>query len=198
MCKTCLVVTSIKVYASGGLATTNGLGFASGSHIIVPSSVFLPSLAAALRVTQGGRGAFEHARTTSVIIHGNVRVLCLSCFSFCKSLSSISFECASELIRIEPYAFDSSLESITIPCLVQFIDGSACATISKILISITSDSSYVVIKWYFILGSFKATLNRYPGDASQISISHQIQVICASCVVYCESLSLVSFDLIRN
>jgi hypothetical protein len=50
-------------------------------------------------------------------------------------------ECDSELIRIESKAFSScSLESVTILRHLQFIDGSAFATISKISISITSDN----------------------------------------------------------
>jgi hypothetical protein len=193
MCKVCLVVAGVKVCASGGSATTNGLGLASGGHIIVPSSVFFSSLTAALRVTQVGRGAFEHARIASVIIHCHIRVLCSSCFSFCKSLSSISFECTSELIRIKSGAFDSpsSLESTTIPRHVQFIDGSGFAIISKISISMTSDNSSFVVGSCFILGSLKATLNRYFSDASQIGISRQIQVIRVSCFAYCESLSSV-------
>jgi hypothetical protein len=110
-----LVVAGIRVCASGGSATTNGLGLASDGHIIVPSSVLFPSLTAALRVTQVGGGACEQARITSVIIHRHVRILCSSCFVFWKSLASISFECDSQLIRIESKAFSSSPESITIP-----------------------------------------------------------------------------------
>jgi 1-acyl-sn-glycerol-3-phosphate acyltransferase len=137
------------VCTSGGSAMTNRLGSASGGHIITPLSAFFPSFAAALRVTQVGCGAFEHARITSVIIHRHIRIFCSSCFSFCRSLSSISFECDSELIRIESKAFSSSsLESITIPRHVQFIDGSAFPTISKISISVTSDYSYFGVKSY--------------------------------------------------
>jgi hypothetical protein len=140
--------------------------------------------------------ALLSTRITSVIIHRNVRVLCSSCFSFCKSFSLISFECASELIRIESGAFDSSsFESITISHSIQFIDGSAFASISRILIWIISDNSYFVVKSYFILGPLKATLNRYFGDASQISISRQIQVIYVSCFAYCKSLSSVSLEI---
>jgi hypothetical protein len=52
-----------------------------------------------------------------------------------------------------------------------------------------------VVKSYFILGSSKATLNRYFGDTSQVSISCQIQVICLSCFAYYESRSLVLFEI---
>jgi hypothetical protein len=45
------------------------------------------------------------------------------------------------------------------------------------------------------LGSSKAILNRYFGDASHISISRQIQVLYLSCFAYCESLSSVSFEI---
>jgi hypothetical protein len=129
MCKACLVVAGVRPCASGRSAITNGLDLVSGGHAIVPSSVFVPSLAAVLGVTQVGRSAFEHARITSVIIHRHVQILCSSCFSFYKSLSSISFECDLELTRIESKAFSSSLESITIPRHVQLRDGSIFTTI---------------------------------------------------------------------
>jgi hypothetical protein len=121
----------------GRISNDQRIGSASGGHSIVPSSVFFPLFAAALRVTQIGRGVFEHARITLVIIHRHVRVLCSLCFSFYKSLSSILFVCDSELIRIASKVFSSSLESITIPRHVQFINGSAFATISKILQSMS-------------------------------------------------------------
>jgi hypothetical protein len=39
---------------------------------------------------------------TSVTIPRRVQILCPECFSYCKSLSSISFEIDSELTHIEP------------------------------------------------------------------------------------------------
>jgi hypothetical protein len=45
------------------------------------------------------------------------------------------------------------------------------------------------------LGSSKATLDRYFGDASHVSISRQSQILCLSCFAHCESLSSVSFEI---
>jgi hypothetical protein len=49
-----LVVLSFEVCASGGSATTIGLGFGPG-NVILPSSVFFPSLSATFGRTEPGR-----------------------------------------------------------------------------------------------------------------------------------------------
>jgi hypothetical protein len=70
--------------------------------------------------------AFSNSALQSIEIPRNVEILGSSCFSFCFSLSSISFDLNSRLTRIESSAFSySSLESITIPPNVQFIACSA-------------------------------------------------------------------------
>jgi hypothetical protein len=55
-----------------------------------------------------------------------------SCWSNCKSLSSISFESNSGLTQIESFAFSYSLlQSLLIPRNVQFIDG-CCFCINEL------------------------------------------------------------------
>jgi hypothetical protein len=71
---------------------------------------FFPLLAAVLRAAQLGRGAFEQARITLVIIRRHVRILCSSYFFFCKSLLSTLFEWDSELIHICNYFKDFDLD----------------------------------------------------------------------------------------
>jgi hypothetical protein len=64
-----------------------------------------------------------------------------SCFSYCKSLSSISFESNSRLTRIESSAFSpSSLQSILIPSNVEIL-GSKCFSSCESLSSITFESN---------------------------------------------------------
>jgi hypothetical protein len=59
----------------------------------------------------------------SITIPRNVEILCLSCFSYCCSLSSISFE-SSSLSRIESAAFaERCLHSVSLPENVVFIAG---------------------------------------------------------------------------
>jgi hypothetical protein len=70
--------------------------------------------------------AFFSSSLASIEIPSNVEILGSSCFSFCRLLSSISFESKSRLLRIEPSAFvSSSLESIEIPRNVEIL-GSSC------------------------------------------------------------------------
>jgi hypothetical protein len=55
-----------------------------------------------------------------------LRILCLSCFAACKSLSSISFETSSELVRIEDGAFtEINLDRVVVPRNVSFIAAKA-------------------------------------------------------------------------
>jgi hypothetical protein len=67
-------------------------------------------------------------------------ILCSNCFSYCKSLSSISFESNLQLTRIESSAFSSSsLQSIIIPSSVEILD-SKCLSNWKSLSSISFES----------------------------------------------------------
>jgi hypothetical protein len=71
----------------------------------------------------------------------NIEIICSSCFSYCKSLSSISFENDSRLRRIESDAFfASALESITIHRGVEILS-SSCFSYCKSLSSISFESS---------------------------------------------------------
>jgi hypothetical protein len=75
---------------------------------------------------------------STIEIGRNIKMLGSFCFSYCKSLSSITFESNSCLTRIESEMFhDSSpFESIIIPRSVQFIDHSAFIGMSLSSISI--------------------------------------------------------------
>jgi hypothetical protein len=67
------------------------------------------------------------------LIPRNVELLGSKCFSFCKSLSSITFESDSHLTRIESEAFyKSSLQSILIPSAILFISSDVVNIASQI------------------------------------------------------------------
>jgi hypothetical protein len=79
--------------------------------------------------------------SSNIIISSDIEILGSSCFSSCESLSSISFESNSRLIRIESSAFSySSLESISIPRNVE-IFGSSCFSSCRSLSSISFESN---------------------------------------------------------
>jgi hypothetical protein len=74
-------------------------------------------------------------------ISNDIEILGSSCFSFCKSLSSISFESNSQLTRIESNAFSySSLESIVIPSSVEILC-SKCFSNCESLSSLSFESN---------------------------------------------------------
>jgi tRNA A-37 threonylcarbamoyl transferase component Bud32 len=81
------------------------------------------------------------SESSKIEIGQNVEILGSKCFSFCKSLSSITFESNSLLTRIESEAFSSSsLESILIPRNVEIL-GSKCFDNCTSLSSITFESN---------------------------------------------------------
>jgi hypothetical protein len=77
------------------------------------------------------------SESRDIVIWRDIEILCSSCFSFCKSLSSITFESDSRLTRIESNAFSrSSLSSIVIPRNVEILC-SECFSFCESLSSIT-------------------------------------------------------------
>jgi hypothetical protein len=165
-----LFVAGVGVRVWGDSATA-GLDSFADVTTIVPSSVFFPCLAVTLDVTQIGCSAFERALILSITIPHHVQILCSECFSYCNSLSPISFETDSELTRVESYAFLScfSLKSITIPRYVQILCSqcfSSCQSLSSI--SFETDSELTRVQ----AGAFAGTnlsLVVVPGSTSFIA-----------------------------
>jgi hypothetical protein len=79
----------------------------------------------------------DFSNSSNVQIPADIEILGSRCFSFCDSISSLTFESNSHLKRIESSAFEySSLHSIITPHGVQFIDGSAFYNVILFSISI--------------------------------------------------------------
>jgi hypothetical protein len=122
------------------------------------------------------------SRSSNVEIPSNIEILGSSCFSCCKSLSSISFESNSQLTQIESNAFSfSSLQSIMIPSTVQIL-GSGCFSECKSLSSISFNhpSQFGVQNFVVIIPSairFVA-FDAFPNNF-QICIAN-----CDSCVAF--------------
>jgi hypothetical protein len=72
--------------------------------------------------------------SSDVEIPSNIEILGSECFSFCKSLSSISFESNSRLIRIESQAFHELDVVVVIPSTIEFIGSDAIPNVSQIQI----------------------------------------------------------------
>jgi serine/threonine protein kinase len=74
--------------------------------------------------------------SSTILIPRNVEILCSSCFSYCQSLSSISFESDSKLERIEVSAFaGTKLGRVLVPKHIAFVAGNAFPTSCAVLIS---------------------------------------------------------------
>jgi Pyruvate/2-oxoacid:ferredoxin oxidoreductase delta subunit len=129
-------------------------------------------MAAPLDVTQISPRGFESTRITSMLIPHHVQILCSSCFSYCNSLSSISFETESELIRIDSCSFHgcSSLKSITIPHHVQILCSSCfsdCNSLSSISFETESELTRIDSCSFHGCSSFKSITN-----------PHHVQILC--------------------
>jgi hypothetical protein len=81
----------------------------------------------------------------AISIPASVAVISGSCFSECKSLTSISFSVDSKLSRLEKYAFSlSGLETIIIPASVEVIcDFCFCQCKSLTSISFAAGSRFL-------------------------------------------------------
>jgi hypothetical protein len=163
MSEASLVVTGVRFRICRGSATATvlDLDLDLSDGIIVPSSVFVPSRAAALGVTRIDPLAFGGRRIKSMVILRHVQILCPSCFSSCESLSSISFETDSELTRIESDAFSfcPSLKSFTIPHHVQILCSgcfSSCSSLSSISFETDSELTRIESKVFCCCSSLKS------------------------------------------
>jgi hypothetical protein len=124
--------------------------------------------------------------SSRIEIGRDVEILGSSCFSSCYSLSSVSFESESRLIRIESSAFSySSLESIIIPRTVEILCSecfSSCKSLSSI--SFESDSRLTRIE----SSAFSSS------SLQSIIIPRNVEILCSSCFSFCSSLSSISFE----
>jgi hypothetical protein len=129
---------------------------------------------------------FYESSLESIIIPRNVEILGSNCFSYCKSLSSITFESNSRLIRIELGAFyKSSLRSILIPSNVEIL-GSKCYFYCKSHSSITFESNSHLRRIeseVFCESSLQSILR--PGN---------VEILGSNCFSSCESLLSIAFE----
>jgi hypothetical protein len=76
----------------------------------------------------------------SIDLPGSLEVICESCFSFCSSLTSVTFDANSRLSRLEHCAFSQSgLQSIHLPGSLEVIC-ELCFSSCESLASVTFDS----------------------------------------------------------
>jgi hypothetical protein len=128
------------------------------------------------------------SKSSEIEIGRNIEILGSGCFSFHKSLSSITFKSNSHLTRIESFAFSgSSLQSIVIPRKVQFIDGSAFLNVTLSSISIESGNEYFVIEHEFLIDVLHHKLIRHLWESSEIKIGRNVEMLGLRCFSNCRS-----------
>jgi hypothetical protein len=133
--------------------------------------------------------AFSFSSLRSIEIPRNIEILGSSCFSWCQSLSSISFESNSRLNRIESKTFSSSLESIEIPSSVQFIDGSAFSHSKVNSISIESGNDIFVFEHEFLVDVLHHKLIR---NFSMLTDAFRLQTFV---LTSCQDVKAVTAEL---
>jgi hypothetical protein len=135
------------------------------------------------------------SKSPSVTVPRDIEIICSECFSSCKSLKSVSFESNSRLTGIESHAFSSSsLESIVIPRLTQFIDGSAFQGVKRSSISIESGNERFVIRGEMLIDIVDHKLIRNLSRSASVTIPRDIEILWSGCFSPCESLQSVAFE----
>jgi hypothetical protein len=87
------------------------------------------------------------SKSPAIEIGRNIEILGSKCFSYCTSLSSVTFESNSHLTRIESEAFhESALQYILIPSTILLIDSNAFGIASQIRL-IDGDSCPEFDRW---------------------------------------------------
>jgi hypothetical protein len=72
------------------------------------------------------------ATSSIIIIPSYIEILGSSCFGFCESLSSISFESSSQLKRIESLSFEGIKIEVVIPSTIRFVASDAFSDHSRV------------------------------------------------------------------
>jgi hypothetical protein len=185
-------------FAQSGLTDLllpNSIHFLSGSAIAVSSlntvsfwpgrcefqvhEMFIEDIA-------GGSVIRYFGRSSAIVIESRIEILCESCFSNCRSLTSVTFESNSKLQRIEEYAFaDSGLTTIQVPASVEVL----CKKCFNCCISLTSVTFESNSKLQRIEES---AFTRSGLTTTQVPAS--VEMLCKSCFSYCRSLTSVTFE----
>jgi hypothetical protein len=122
-------------------------------------------------------------------------MICKECFSHCKSLVSVTFECDSKLQRIEESAFKwNGLTELLLPNSLQFLSGSAIDVRSLYTISFWPGPCEFQVHEMLIEDMAGRSVIRYFGRSSAIVIESKINILCAFCFRSCESLLSVTFE----
>jgi hypothetical protein len=115
--------------------------------------------------------------SSTIRISSDIEILGSSCFSSCKSLSSISFESNLRLTRIESSAFSSSsLTSIALPRNFEIL-GSSCFSECESLSSISFESNSRLIRIESSAFSYSSL--------QSIEIPRNVEILASSCFSAC-------------
>jgi serine/threonine protein kinase len=139
------------------------------------------------------------ADSSHVDIPGHIRTLGASCFSMCRTLSSLSFQSNSHLIRIEPSAFAlSSLQSIVVPRNTRFIDGSAFIGVTLSSISIEPGNETFIVENDFLIDNARHRLIRNFSQFTSVEIPCHVEILGSFSFSYCIahlSVSSIAFTI---
>jgi hypothetical protein len=106
----------------------SSISIESGNEILVVENEFLIDIVDHKLIR-------NFSRSSNIEIRSDIETVGSSCFSSCESLSSISFESNSRLIRIESQAFPALDVVVVIPSTVIFIALNAFVNISDISVA---------------------------------------------------------------
>jgi hypothetical protein len=179
-----------------GASVTAELDSGSGGDIIVPSSLFFPSVTATLDVIRIDPRAFANILITSVTILRHVQFIDSLAFS---NVLTISISIASDNLHFvmkSYFILDSSRKNlilhlgdewhIAIPCHVQILC-SSCFSLCNPVSSISFES-------HSELTPVESDACSSYSSLKSITIPRHVQILCSPCFASCESLSSISFE----
>jgi hypothetical protein len=161
--------------------------FGTESEVTLTSDIF--DSRSSLQLSRIGPGAFLRCSCLqSISIPASVESLGTECLSYCKTLSSVTFESGSKLLRIEARAFFHSgwFGLISIPASVESL-GDDCFSQHKSPFSVTFESGSKLRR----IGA--RAFRRCAIDKS-IAIPASVESIGDECFSLCKSLFSVTFE----
>jgi hypothetical protein len=135
----------------------------------------------------------------SILVPASVEVICGYSFRSCRELVLVQFESGSRLRRIEKSAFlGTGLKSICIPCMVEFIDGSAFTASGIEADTIVLNNSHFRMVDHFLTDETETSLITflYRGGSSEsrsLCTPSSITTICKRAFFYCFFVHSVRF-----
>jgi hypothetical protein len=141
------------------------------------------------------RVRFFEVALTSIYLPASVTFIGESCFYCCRSLTSITFDCASQLQEIHRDAFRRvPVEALILPGGIRHLSGSAIVGTRLETLSFSPLSMKFTVSESIVEDISVRSLIGYFGKGDRFRIESSIERICEGCFMWCKSVLSVVFE----